>query len=82
MGICRVSAPKRKHSGSNFDGWAKSYCALSYSIREKDMVVNYIKNQKEHHKRVSFKDELLELLRESGVEWLNFGIEYLLHIYR
>lgn len=52
----------------NFDGWAKSYCALSYSIREKDMVVNCIRNQKEHHKRVSFKDELLELLRESGVE--------------
>ena len=57
-----------KGSFPNFDGWAKSYCALSYSIREKDMVVNYIKNQKEHHKRVSFKDELLELLRESGVE--------------
>ena len=57
-----------KGSFPNFDGWAKSYCALSYSIREKDMVVNYIRNQKEHHKRVSFKDELLDLLRESGVE--------------
>lgn len=63
-----VYLKENKDSFPKYDGWAKSYCALSYSIREKDMVVNYIKNQKEHHKRVSFKDELLELLRESGVE--------------
>ena len=57
-----------KDSFPKFDGWAKSYCALSYSIREKDMVVNYIKSQKEHHKRVTFRDEFLALLKESGVE--------------
>ena len=57
-----------KDSFPKFDGWAKSYCALSYSTREKDMVVNYIKSQKEHHKRVSFREEFLVLLKESGVE--------------
>ena len=57
-----------KDSFPKFDGWTKSYCALSYSTREKDMVVNYIKGQKEHHKRVSFRDEFLALLKESGVE--------------
>ena len=57
-----------KDSFPKFGGWAKSYCALSYSTREKDMVVNYIKTQKEHHKRVSFHDEFLALLKESGVE--------------
>ena len=57
-----------KDSFPKFEGWAKSYCALSYSSREKDMVVNYIKNQKEHHKRVSFREEFLVLLKESGVE--------------
>ena len=57
-----------KDSFPKFEGWAKSYCALSYSTREKDMVVNYIKTQKEHHKRVSFREEFLVLLKESGVE--------------
>ena len=57
-----------KDSFPKFEGWAKSYCALSYSSREKDVVVNYIKTQKEHHKRVSFHDEFLALLKESGVE--------------
>ena len=57
-----------KDSFPKFEGWAKSYCALSYSSREKDVVVNYIKSQKEHHKRVSFREEFLVLLKESGVE--------------
>ena len=57
-----------KDSFPKFEGWAKSYCALSYSSREKDVVVNYIKGQKEHHKRVSFREEFLVLLKESGVE--------------
>ena len=32
-------------------------------------IINYIKNQKEHHKKVSFEDEYRELLREHGIEW-------------
>ena len=56
-----------------FNGWAKAYCALSYSWLEKDKIINYIKNQKEHHKRVSFRDELLTLLREFGVEVNKIG---------
>ena len=51
-----------------FEGWGKSYCALTYSVSEKDKVINYIKNQKLHHAKVSFHDELLQLLEENGVE--------------
>ena len=63
-----VYLKENKDSFPKFDGWAKSYCALTYSYNEKDTIINYIKNQKEHHKKVSFRDELLEMLRESGVE--------------
>ena len=31
------------------------------------MIVNYIMNQKEHHKKVSFEDELRALLIENGI---------------
>ncbi len=48
-----------------FEGWGRTYCCLSYSVRDKDMVVNYIKNQKEHHKKLSFADELKCLLSEA-----------------
>jgi putative transposase len=32
------------------------------------MLVNYIKNQKEHHKKVTFEDEYRALLKEYAIE--------------
>jgi len=61
-----------------FTGWQESYAALTYSIREKDMIINYIRNQKEHHKVVPPKggiDEYKRLLVENGIE---FNEKYLL----
>lgn len=49
--------------------WQQGYGAFSYSKSQIDSVVKYILNQKEHHKKRSFKEEYLELLQ-------NFEIEY------
>jgi putative transposase len=59
-----------KQSGkfSNFEGWADGYAAFSYAWKDKEMIVNYIKNQQEHHKKESFEDELRRLLKEHGIE--------------
>ena len=51
-----------------FRGWGHEYAAFTYSIRDKEMIVNYIRNQKEHHKRTTFADEYRTLLREWGVD--------------
>jgi len=40
-----------------FKSWQEGYGAFTYSIREKDRIINYIKNQKEHHKKETFYDE-------------------------
>ena len=58
-----------------FKGWQESYGAFTYSIREKDMIIEYIKNQKEHHQKESFFDEYKRLLIENGIE---FDEKYLL----
>jgi REP element-mobilizing transposase RayT len=59
-----------KNSGNfpHFTSWAEGYCALTYSLRDKDMVVNYIKRQKEHHATQSFEDEYRALLKEFSIE--------------
>jgi hypothetical protein len=59
-----------KASGNfpDFVSWAEGYCALTYSLRDKDMIVNYIKRQKEHHREEIFEDEYRALLREAGIE--------------
>jgi len=60
-----------KQSGKfpEFEGWADGYAALTYSWKDKDMIVNYIKNQQEHHKKESFEEELRRLLKEHGIEF-------------
>jgi REP element-mobilizing transposase RayT len=60
---------KTKEGFENFTSWGKGYAALSYSLRDKDMIVKYIINQQEHHKRESFKDEYMAFIREMGLEF-------------
>ena len=52
-----------------FTGWADGYAALTYAWKDKDMIVNYIKNQQEHHKEEIFENELRRLLKEHGIEY-------------
>jgi len=50
-----------------FEAWGEGYAALSYSLREKDKIVNYIINQQEHHKVTAFRDEYLAFIKEMGL---------------
>jgi REP element-mobilizing transposase RayT len=52
----------------HFEGWAVSFAAFTYNLKEKETIINYIKNQKEHQKSVSFEDELRSFLIENGVD--------------
>ena len=57
-----------------FTQWQDGYGAFTIAYGDKDAVIEYIKSQSEHHKRVSFRDELRELLVKFGVK---FDEEYL-----
>jgi REP element-mobilizing transposase RayT len=60
-----------KQSGlfPDFEEWQSGYGAFTYSEREKDMIINYIKKQKEHHKNESFETEYKTLLKDHGIEF-------------
>ena len=51
-----------------FNGWGNGYAAFSYSRKERPVLIEYIKNQKSHHRITSFREELVELLQEMGME--------------
>ncbi len=51
-----------------FTGWGESFAAFSYNEKEKDMISNYIKKQKEHHNKVTFEEELRTILKENNIE--------------
>jgi len=48
--------------------WQEGYAALTVSASVVPKVRSYIEGQEEHHRKISFRDEVLTLLRRSGVE--------------
>ena len=58
----------------DFEGWAVSYAAFTYNLNYKQTIINYINNQKEHHKKQTFRDEYREILKKFKIE---FKDEYL-----
>jgi REP element-mobilizing transposase RayT len=53
----------------NFSHWQDGYGAFTVSHDDKDGVIEYIKNQVEHHRKVSFQDELRAFLMKHGVKF-------------
>lgn len=60
---------KEKKWFPDFDGWQEGYSAFTYSIDAKDNLIEYVKNQEEHHKTMTFREELIALLKEHEVDF-------------
>lgn len=66
---------KQQEHFKNFEAWAEGYAVFTISHSDRNQVIAYIKNQKEHHHMESFIDEYKRLLKEFGIE---FDEKYLL----
>jgi REP element-mobilizing transposase RayT len=53
----------------NFNSWQEGYGAFTYHINQKETLINYVKNQREHHYIKTFTEEYKELLEEHGIEF-------------
>lgn len=49
--------------------WQNGYAAFSYSHSHISNVYNYILNQEKHHRKRTFKEEYLEILKKFEVEY-------------
>ena len=59
---------KREYQIKRFE-WQGGYAAFSVSQSNLEEVKRYILNQREHHKKISFQDELRLLLKRHDMEW-------------
>ena len=57
-----------QHGISRFE-WQEGYAAITVSPSQVNVVKRYIANQEEHHRKKTFEEEYVELLRLSGVEF-------------
>jgi REP element-mobilizing transposase RayT len=53
---------------SNKFAWQTGYSSFSISINKVEIVKKYILNQKEHHKKISFEDEIKKFLKIYGFD--------------
>ena len=49
--------------------WQRGYGAFSVGQSNVETVKRYIRNQKEHHRRVTFQDEYREFLKRYGIDY-------------
>jgi REP element-mobilizing transposase RayT len=49
-----------------FIGWEEGYGSFTCSFKDLSRLIEYIKNQQEHHKKVTFEEEYRKILLEAG----------------
>jgi REP element-mobilizing transposase RayT len=49
--------------------WQEGYGAFSVGVSRIDAMVNYIRNQAEHHRTRSFREEFVTMLRKHGLDY-------------
>ena len=50
-----------------FSGWSDGYGSFTCAFKDLDNLIEYIKYQKEHHKKKTFEEEYRILLEEFGI---------------
>jgi putative transposase len=60
---------KEKGIYPKFIYWAEGYGAFTLSLKEKDSTIKYVMNQQQHHKKISFREEYIQMLKDNGIEF-------------
>ena len=65
----RISSGWIKERGSTYSGfhWQAGYGVFSVSQSEADVLIKYVQNQEEHHKRITFQEEFRRICERHGI---------------
>ncbi len=69
INLFKANSSRFLHERGLIFQWQNGYGAFSVSFPQLDSVTNYIRNQSEHHKKMTFEEEFLALLKEAGVSY-------------
>jgi putative transposase len=60
---------KEQNIFPDFGGWQDGYGAFTYHTDATNNLIEYVKNQEEHHRIKTFEEEYRELLKEHKIEF-------------
>jgi REP element-mobilizing transposase RayT len=69
---------KEKKFVNSLFSWQEGFGAFSYSKSQATKVVNYVLNQPEHHKKITFREEYIDFLNKFEIE---YNEKYLFEFY-
>ena len=72
MQLIKGSSSKWVHEtfpGQRRFAWQVKYGAYSVSVSQLDKITKYIENQEEHHRKMSFQEEFIALLKKHNIEY-------------
>ena len=55
--------------GNTLFGWQDGYGAFTVGKSRIEGIKRYVRSQKEHHRKKTFQEEYLDLLRDSGIDF-------------
>jgi REP element-mobilizing transposase RayT len=64
--VLEIKTSSSRWMGRNF-AWQRGFSAFSVSASNVDALVRYIRTQESHHKKMSFDEEFIALLKKHGV---------------
>lgn len=73
ISLIKANSSKWMNEHGRGFAWQEGYGAFGVSESNLDSVARYIRNQEEHHAKISFEDEFLALLKKHGIE---FDLKY------
>ena len=59
---------KKSEYGPGLFSWQRGYGVFSVSHSQRDLVDQYIRNQSDHHEKLTFKNEFRLLCEKHGIE--------------
>ena len=72
--VRKIKSSSSKFIHEKFDNnkhfaWQKGYGVFTYSRSQVDLVVRYIFNQEEHHRKKLFREEYIDMLKKSRIDF-------------
>ena len=71
--LIKANSSKWANERGNRFQWQRGYSAFSVSFSQLEIVRRYVRNQGEHHRTRTFKEEYLEMLKRHGID---FDLKY------
>ena len=69
INIFKTNSSRFLHERGLVFQWQNGYGAFSVSFSQLDKVTAYVRSQPEHHKKMTFEQEFLALLKKAGVPY-------------